>query len=145
MIVGVMLFAERGGMDSQSSAVQTGTARVTVIDAALSKSAGRLQSVDLLRGIIMVIMALDHVRDYMSWRTIPPEILETHNSFALFFTRWITHFCAPVFFFLAGTGASLMLGRRSRGEVSRFLWTRGLWLILLECSVISFAWTFIPT
>ena len=52
----------------------------------------------------MVIMALDHVRDYMSWRQIPPEVLETHNSFALFFTRWITHFCAPVFFLLTGTG-----------------------------------------
>jgi uncharacterized membrane protein len=101
-------------------------------------------SVDLLRGIIMVIMALDHVRDYMSWRTIPPEILESHNSFALFFTRWITHFCAPVFFFLAGTGAFLMLGRRSRAEVSRFLWTRGLWLVFLECTVIWFAWTFMP-
>jgi uncharacterized membrane protein len=129
-------------MDSQLSAAQ-GIARVTVLDAPKS-AAGRFVSVDLLRGLVMVIMALDHVRDYMSWRTIPPEVLESHNSFALFFTRWITHFCAPTFFFLAGTGAFLMLGHRSRAEVSRFLWTRGLWLIFLECTVIAFAWTFVP-
>ena len=132
-------------MDSQTSELETGTAPVTVVDRSLTKTvAGRLVSIDLLRGVIMVIMALDHIRDYMSWRTIPPEVLQSHNSFALFFTRWITHFCAPTFFFLAGTGAFLMLGRRSRSEVSRFLWTRGLWLIFLESTVIWFAWTFMP-
>jgi uncharacterized membrane protein len=144
----VMLFHQLGwdGMDSQFGAVQGAAARVSVIDApSLNTAASRLMSVDLLRGIIMVIMALDHVRDYMSWRQIPPEVLESHNSFALFFTRWITHFCAPTFFFLAGTGAFLMLARRSKAEVSRFLWTRGLWLIFLECTLIWFAWTFIPS
>lgn len=130
-------------MHNPASSLQTGTARVTVLDPLSTKSAaGRLVSIDLLRGVIMVIMALDHIRDFMSWRTLPPEILQAHNSFALFFTRWITHFCAPVFFFLAGTGAFLMLGRRSQAEVSRFLWTRGLWLIFLECTIVWTGWTF---
>ena len=104
----------------------------------------RLDSIDMLRGLVMIIMALDHVRDYMTWRTAPPEFLATHNSFLLFFTRWITHFCAPSFFFLAGTGAYLMLGRRTPAEVRHFLWTRGLWLIFLEWTVVWFGWTFIP-
>lgn len=118
--------------------------RVWIRSASQRAGALRLDSVDLLRGTVMVIMALDHIRDYMSWRTAPPEILQSHGSLALFLTRWITHFCAPTFFFLAGTGAFLMLERRSKSEVSQFLWTRGLWLIFLECTIISFAWTFIP-
>jgi uncharacterized membrane protein len=114
-----------------------------VIDVSLPKSE-RFIAIDLLRGVIMVVMALDHIRDFMTWRTVAPEVLDSHNSFALFFTRFITHFCAPVFFFLAGTGAFLMSGRRSPAEVSRFLWTRGLWLCFLNCTIISFSWTFMP-
>ena len=100
----------------------------------------RVDSIDLLRGLVMVIMMLDHVRDYFSaaaFQFDPTDLTKT--SAALFFTRWITHFCAPVFFFLAGTGAYL---RRSRGvtnaELSRFLVSRGIWLIILELTVLRF-------
>ncbi len=89
----------------------------------------RLDSVDTLRGIIMVVMALDHTREFLTYLTFSPENLA--NTWpALFFTRWITHFCAPLFFFLAGTGAYLARMRgRSVSNLSHFLWTRGLWLV----------------
>ncbi len=132
-------------MASPSDAL-SGASRVLPIDktSRLVTAAQRLDSIDLLRGLVMVIMAIDHQRDYMTWRQAPPEILFLHNSLAEFLTRWITHFCAPTFFFLAGTGAYLMLGRRTKAEVSRFLWTRGLWLCALEWTVVWFGWTFIP-
>src|SRR4051794_31982045 len=101
----------------------------------------RLNSVDLLRGLVMAIMALDHTRDYFSNLTFQPEDL-SHTYGALFFTRWITHFCAPTFFFLAGTGA--YLSRKRGAELSKFLFTRGLWLVFLELTLIGFAWTFQP-
>jgi uncharacterized membrane protein len=92
----------------------------------------------------MVIMALDHTRDYFSYLTFQAEDL-TQTYGWLFFTRWITHFCAPTFCFLTGTGAYLALGRGKKvGEISHFLWTRGLWLVFLELTVISFVWTFVP-
>jgi uncharacterized membrane protein len=94
----------------------------------------RIQSVDVLRGVIMIIMALDHVREFVGTPGINPTDL-TSTTTALFFTRWITHFCAPVFFLLTGTGAFLSLRRRSIPQLSRFLWTRGLWLIFLEVVV----------
>ncbi len=94
----------------------------------------RIQSVDVLRGVIMIVMALDHVRDYFGATGISPTDV-AHASTALFFTRWITNFCAPVFFLLTGTGAFLSLRRKSTAQLSRFLWTRGLWLIFLEIVV----------
>jgi uncharacterized membrane protein len=104
----------------------------------------RLDSVDLLRGIIMVIMSLDHVRDYLTYLPFPPEDMQRTWP-ALFFTRWITHFCAPLFFFLAGTGVFLSGTRgRSPQEVRHLLWTRGLWLVVLELTVVGFGWTFLP-
>ncbi|MFO0956000.1 MAG: heparan-alpha-glucosaminide N-acetyltransferase domain-containing protein [Isosphaeraceae bacterium] len=100
--------------------------------------AGRIGSVDLLRGLIMMIMALDHTRDFFTnVRFSPTDLGQTTPL--LFFTRWITHFCAPTFVFLAGASAFLYGARgRSRGEISLFLLTRGLWLIVLEVTVVRF-------
>jgi uncharacterized membrane protein len=104
----------------------------------------RLVSVDVLRGLVMVIMALDHTRDFMAYQLFPPEDM-AHTSGPLFFTRFITHFCAPVFAFLAGTGAFLATSRgKSLQQVSHFFLTRGLWLLTLEFTVIDFAWGFVP-
>jgi uncharacterized membrane protein len=102
----------------------------------------RIESIDVLRGVIMVLMALDHTRDYFGIPGISPTNL-AQTTVPLFFTRWITHFCAPVFFLLTGTGAYLMLGRRTKGEVSRFLLTRGLWLLFLEIVLLRcLVWQF---
>lgn len=91
----------------------------------------RIESVDLVRGAVMVLMALDHVRDFLGAPGANPTDLAT-TTVPLFFTRWITHICAPTFFLLTGTGAYLSLRRKSKRELSRFLWTRGLWLIFVE-------------
>jgi uncharacterized membrane protein len=124
-------------------ATVAGGAPVLVLSAEQQASGRvRLDSVDLLRGLVIVIMALDHVRDFFTSARFDPSDL-TQTTAPLFFTRWITHFCAPVFLFLAGTGAFLYQARgRTRGEVSRFLLTRGLWLILLELTVVRWAWNF---
>ncbi len=95
----------------------------------------RIHSVDVVRGLIMIIMALDHVRDYVGSQAISPTDV-AHASTALFFTRWITHLCAPTFFLLTGTGAFFSMRRRGVGGLSRFLFTRGLWLIVLELTVL---------
>jgi uncharacterized membrane protein len=103
----------------------------------------RIESIDLLRGIVVLLMALDHVRMYFgdgSWYAQPTN-LDTTTP-ALFFTRWITHFCAPVFVFLAGTSASLWGGRRSTSEVSHYVLTRGLFLVFCELVIVNLAWTF---
>ena len=104
----------------------------------------RVQAVDILRGIVMAIMALDHTRDYVhaAAMAFPPEDL-TQTTTAIFFTRWITHVCAPVFMFTAGISAYLRLERAdTRAELSRFLVTRGLWLIVLEFTVVRAAFFF---
>ena len=85
----------------------------------------RIESVDVVRGVIMIIMALDHVRDYFSNPGFEPTDL-SKTSVILFFTRWITHFCAPVFFLLTGTGAYLSLKKQSQSKLSWFLFTRTL-------------------
>ena len=101
---------------------------------------GRIASIDVMRGLIMVVMALDHTRDFWSNADFDPADPATSTP-AYFATRWITHLCAPWFMVLAGAGAWLSLGRgRDRGALSRFLLTRGLWLIVLEFTLVKLAW-----
>src|SRR5450432_223691 len=95
----------------------------------------RIESVDVVRGVIMIIMALDHTRDFFGIPGQNPTDLTTASA-ALFFTRWVTNICAPVFFLLTGTGAYLSLRRKSPRELSQFLFTRGVWLIFLEIVVL---------
>jgi len=102
----------------------------------------RLESIDIVRGFIMILMALDHVRDFFGMPGANPTDLSS-TTVALFFTRWITHFCAPTFFLLTGTGAYLSLRKKSKRELSTFLFTRGLWLIFLEIVVTrDLGWQF---
>jgi uncharacterized membrane protein len=104
----------------------------------------RLSSLDILRGLVIVVMALDHVRDFTMTAAVQDPTADPAASPLLFATRWITHFCAPTFVFLAGTSAGLMAGRKSPAELASFLLSRGLWLLLLEVLVITPAWTFAP-
>lgn len=93
----------------------------------------RLQSIDIARGAVMILMAIDHVRVYSGLPAGGPTP-------GIFFTRWVTHFCAPAFLFLAGTSAFFYA--RKHGSASRFLLTRGIWLIILELTILRLAWTF---
>lgn len=103
----------------------------------------RITSIDFLRGTIMIIMALDHVRDYLYSGSFFYDPLDlTKTSGILFFTRWITHFCAPIFMLLAGTSAYLIGQKKTKKELSIFLVKRGLWLIFLEMFVVNFGWNF---
>src|SRR5690348_16119765 len=95
----------------------------------------RIESIDALRGLAMFFMALDHVRDYFGAAGINPTNPAT-TTVALFFTRWITHFCAPTFFLLPGTSAYLSGRRRGASGLARFLVTRGLWLLVLDTVVL---------
>jgi uncharacterized membrane protein len=104
----------------------------------------RLTSIDMLRGLVIVIMAIDHTRDFFSQSMTIDPMNDPNAGLPLALTRWITHFCAPVFVFLAGTSAGLMVARKSGPELWRFLFTRGLWLILVEIFLISTAATYAP-
>jgi uncharacterized membrane protein len=104
----------------------------------------RLSSIDMLRGLVIVIMAIDHTRDYFSVSMSIDPMNNPNANLVMALTRWITHFCAPVFVFLAGTSAGLMVARRSPADLCRFLLTRGLWLIFVEIFIISTAVSFAP-
>ena len=112
---------------------------------ASDRRAYRMPSLDLLRGLVIVVMALDHVRDFVMTAAVQDPTADPTTSPLLFATRWITHFCAPTFVFLAGTSAGLMASRKSPVELASFLLTRGLWLLVLEVLVISTAASFAPT
>jgi uncharacterized membrane protein len=103
----------------------------------------RIYAIDVLRGLVMVIMALDHTRDFFHAEAFTRDPLDpATTNLLMFFTRFITHYCAPVFILLAGTSIYLQSLRKSKAELSAFLFKRGLWLILVEFILITFAWTF---
>ncbi|MEP7255783.1 MAG: heparan-alpha-glucosaminide N-acetyltransferase domain-containing protein [Ferruginibacter sp.] len=117
----------------------------------LSTGRHRIKSIDVLRGLVMVIMALDHVRDFFykinletagAAATGPTDLETTYPM--LFFTRWITHFCAPIFVFLAGSSIYLMSRKKTKNELSMFLIKRGFWLVIVEVVIITLSWTFNP-
>ena len=107
---------------------------------AATRAAVRLGAIDVLRGLVILLMILDHVRMYFTDVRFDPLDL-TQTTPELFLTRWITHYCAPIFVFLAGVSAWLIGQRCTRPELSRFLATRGLWLVILELTVVNWAWT----
>lgn len=119
--------------------------RVIVVKENLPVSKTRIQSIDVLRGIVMLIMALDHVRDYFHIHAFDddPTNMAT-TTVLLFFTRWITHFCAPTFVFLSGVSAFLSGQKRTKKELSKFLLVRGAWLVFVELAIVTLAWTFNP-
>ena len=111
----------------------------------VNRRAYRMTSIDIVRGLVIVVMALDHVRDQLMVASVQDPTAVASTGVLLFFTRWITHLCAPTFVFLAGVSAGLMARRKSPGELAQFLIARGLWLVLIEVLVISTALTFAPT
>jgi len=105
----------------------------------------RIDSIDILRGSIMIIMALDHVRDFFHTGAMTSDPTNPATTTPiLFFTRFITHFCAPVFVFLAGTSAFLAGSKKTKKEMSVFLLKRGVWLIILEITIFNLLFSFDP-
>jgi len=103
----------------------------------------RFEALDVLRGLTMIIMALDHSRDFfaLDWVYFAPTDIALTNL-EVFFTRWITHFAAPTFIFLAGIGLFFASGRRTKNELAYLAISRGIWLIFLELTLIGFFWSF---
>jgi uncharacterized membrane protein len=125
--------------------VATGTGRNSDAEAKPSASSGRIDAIDVLRGLVMVVMALDHVREYFHAATPGLDPTDPVNSHLLLYaTRWVTYFCAPTFVFLSGVSAWLRGARGDRRELTGFLLVRGLWLILLELTIVGTGFTFHP-
>jgi uncharacterized membrane protein len=128
--------------------ISTAPATLVTTDAAVRHPADqrryRLSAIDVVRGLVIVIMAIDHVRDFTMIGTDMDPMTNPNVTAAIFLTRWITHFCAPVFVLLAGTSAGLMTARKSPPALARFLVSRGVWLIFIEMFVISTVVTFSP-
>lgn len=117
---------------------------MTDISIARDARSYRLTSIDMLRGLVIIIMAIDHVRDFFMISGVQDPMAQPDIPLSLYVTRWVTHFCAPVFVFLAGTSAGLMAARKNPHELAAFLTKRGLWLVFVEVAIISTAWTFSP-
>jgi uncharacterized membrane protein len=111
-----------------------------------NKLTQRVQSLDLAKGIILILMALDHTRDYFHAEAFLFNPLDSHiTNWPIYTTRWITNFCAPAFSFLAGVSVFFVSRRRSPFELSKFLFKRGVWLIFIQVTIINFAWNFDST
>jgi len=128
--------------------MSTAPATLVITDTAVPRPADqrayRLSAIDMVRGLVIIIMAIDHVRDFTMVGTELDPMGNPNIAANLFLTRWITHFCAPVFVLLAGTSAGLMTARKGPHVLARFLVSRGVWLILIEVFVISNLVTFSP-
>jgi len=103
----------------------------------------RIDSLDILKGIIIVLMSLDHFRDYFHSEAFFFNPTDPENTNAItFFIRWVTHYCAPIFAFLAGVSAYIVGNKYNKKYLSKFLLTRGLWLVFVEIVIINFGWRF---
>jgi uncharacterized membrane protein len=128
---------EKPGLERKESPIQNSSLPIA------DQGHRRIASIDIVRGLAMVFMALDHTRDFICNIPFEPEDINQTWDF-YFLVRWVTHFCAPAFFFLAGVGAYLYGRKHSPGDLQKFLVARGVWLVVLEFTVIGFAWTFHP-
>lgn len=125
--------------------VLTAPVSMPVSSVPLKRASYRIDSIDLLRGLVMIIMALDHTRDFFHNQAMVDDPLNMATTTpVLFFTRWMTHFCAPIFVFLAGTSAFFQSARKTKKDLSLFLIKRGLWLVFIEVFIINFAFSFNP-
>ncbi len=104
----------------------------------------RLSNIDMVRGLVIIIMAIDHVRDFFYMVGVQDPMEQPDISVGIYFMRWITHFCAPVFVLLAGTSIGLMSARKTQYELAAFVFKRGIWLMFLEFFVVSTAFSFTP-
>ena len=132
---------ERDASEGAQKTMSTSTMTQQTSQTQRSGRSYRIESVDVLRGLLMLLMAIDHTRDFFSSAAIDPS--DPIRSWpALFFTRWITHLCAPGFILLAGASVYLQRQRKSAATLTRALILRGLWLIVFEIAVVSFGWSF---